>query len=149
MYYINDIQQINQVIPLKKTILICPKVCQNHGSFPTSLGHLPVERQVTWNILEHTCCLSVVSWQCPKGNLNARCLTGGGPSYACHWTQQYFHQLSKIKILEISWLISTIKKKNDVSLEARTTEHFSKPGHHRTVRPSVRFMSSVSPKICT
>jgi len=41
-----------------------------------------LERQVTWNILEHTCCLSVVSWQCPKGNLDARCLSGGGPSYA-------------------------------------------------------------------
>jgi len=101
-----------------------------------------LERQVTWNILEHTCCLSVVSWQCPKGNLDARCLSGGGPSYAGIEQNSNHHQLSLKNSGDIMIYLS-YQKKNNVSLEARTTEHFSKPGHHLAA-----YVIVVSPKIC-
>ena len=70
-----------------------------------------LERQVTWNILEHTCCLSVVSWQCPKGNLDARCLSGGGPSYAGIEQNSNHHQLSLKNSGDIMIYLSYQKKK--------------------------------------
>ena len=77
-----------------------------------------------------------------QGQPRCTLFIGGGPSYAGIEQNSNHHQLSLKNSGDIMIYLS-YQKKNNVSLEARTTEHFSKPGHHLAA-----YVIVVSPKIC-